>query len=694
MPSPLLRPAAGVRSLVAFNPLRVVTGRWLVVATSLAVLLLWVLSHALQALAAAGTLPPPYGDGPYQLFNPLRRIAAGQTGGIDFQYFHGLGVPYIHYPIFALGGKDFHASELSRHLVTAIAYLACYLFVFAAATRRFTPTVGLTAACLLLAGLFSLEPLGHPQNAILGVRTACPMLIVGVLLLGLTPRREALIAGGLAGVGFVLGTDHGVAAAAMLAAVWVIRRVVGHPARRLVWLPLAAGTFAVTAGGLLLAIGGPQGAVAALKYGLVEIPSDQFWFFGGQSLDVFLKSPAELLSDYLLMTHLAGAGVLAALAAWWMRHDADGPTRGPVLLAVLVYGVLSTVAYLGGTAPHYFAPLARVELVVGLLLGRRAYLCLAGHPDLGPTVTRFGVVGAAVFFAVGLLVGPVRTPRASLLTVGRDIHELRTRIAAFPQEHPGLAAKTRSHLDLYTAVIDADRAAQGVTRPPVLWSTYAGLLEAHYGVFHPHCDYVIHALGPTRRAGYLDAFRRAEPDYVSTPRRGGFEEWIQQATWPVYEELALNYDPVVKSWAGVLWRRRPGPWRMWGESAGEVSYEPPLPNTFPVKRPAGAGPSDPLVLEVEYETEAPLAAVPVIGKLPRYFLAFTGAVNREMVGLPPSAMYGGRVSVVVQPVAGQEPMCGAMTASLTGGSVRVKHVRVRALSADVVARVKTGVLDE
>src|SRR5207244_4667966 len=62
-------------------------------------------------------------DGPFQLFNPLRRIAAGQAPGVQFQFFHGLGVPYLHYPIFWLFGKSIFASELSRHLTSLLSYL-------------------------------------------------------------------------------------------------------------------------------------------------------------------------------------------------------------------------------------------------------------------------------------------------------------------------------------------------------------------------------------------------------------------------------------------------------------------------------------------------------------------------------------------------------------------------------------------
>ena len=43
-------------------------------------------------------------DGPFQLYNALRRIKAGFRPGADFQFFHGLGVPYAHYGLYRLFG--------------------------------------------------------------------------------------------------------------------------------------------------------------------------------------------------------------------------------------------------------------------------------------------------------------------------------------------------------------------------------------------------------------------------------------------------------------------------------------------------------------------------------------------------------------------------------------------------------------
>jgi len=310
-------------------------------------------------------------------------------------------------------------------------------------------------------------------------------------------------------------------------------------------------------------------------------------------------------------------------------------------------------------------------------------------------VVRVGGVLVGGGLVAGLLAGPTRVGPSSAVALPSELRTVRDLWAAFPSPHPQAAEKTRTHLDTVTRAIDADRAAKGVTRPPVIWSTYAGLVEAHYGVFHPDTDYIIHALGPARRAGYLAAFREAQPDYVCTFRRGyfpPFEEWLQQTTWPFYEEVAQNYEVLTRTWVGVVWRRRPGPWRT-GTTAAELSYPSPRPDGFPVRRPPGAAETDPLVVELTYQTEAPLAGVPVVGKLPRYHLLWSDAAEANVITLPPSGQYGGTASVVVRGVAGREPWGWVTTRSPTGGRIRIVHVRVRALPPEAASAVVEGFLE-
>src|SRR3954467_13749152 len=69
-------------------------------------------------------------DGPFQLFNAIRRLAAGQRFGGTFQFFHGPGLPYLHLIPFYLFGGTFLASEMTRQLVSIVVALAVFAVFF------------------------------------------------------------------------------------------------------------------------------------------------------------------------------------------------------------------------------------------------------------------------------------------------------------------------------------------------------------------------------------------------------------------------------------------------------------------------------------------------------------------------------------------------------------------------------------
>src|SRR4051812_13210769 len=88
------------------------------VAASVAFLAYWVVGHLLNAVdVSLIVFDRPRADGPFQLFNALRRIDAGQRGGVDFQFFHGIGLPYLFYPFYRLFGGSIHGSEFARQLI-------------------------------------------------------------------------------------------------------------------------------------------------------------------------------------------------------------------------------------------------------------------------------------------------------------------------------------------------------------------------------------------------------------------------------------------------------------------------------------------------------------------------------------------------------------------------------------------------
>src|ERR1700676_1000959 len=120
----------------------------------------WVLFYLIRGASLAFWFDGAPGDGPFQMFNPLRRIAAGQVGGRDFVFYHGIGVPYLHYPLFALlGGKTLAASELSRQWMSLLLFVLSLGFFIRATFRRISQVwIASAVAVLLMEAVFPLGP--------------------------------------------------------------------------------------------------------------------------------------------------------------------------------------------------------------------------------------------------------------------------------------------------------------------------------------------------------------------------------------------------------------------------------------------------------------------------------------------------------------------------------------------------------
>ncbi|HEY3788718.1 MAG TPA: hypothetical protein VGL71_07680, partial [Urbifossiella sp.] len=625
-----VNPQAATAAIARFTP----SFSLILAIGSAALIALWVLAHVWYDARALREFDDHIGDGPFQLFNPLRRIGAGQTGGIDFQYFHGLALPYLHYPIYALLGRDFFASEVARYAIGEAIYLGAFLFVFGCATRRVGSTLALTALALVVYERIGYDSLALPGVNLVGLRSTCPLLVLGVLLAGWRPNREAIAAGMLAGFGFILGTDHGIAAAALLGSVWLGRaicRLPGGQPRYFAYSMLAAISAALIP---LVIIGGIAGATGALRYALIELPADQFWFFGVPP-NRFLHFPRQLFSERHLLPALIVPATIAITLLGGMRKQPALRPLGIVFLGAIIYSSLSCIGYFGYCSPHYLNPAIRMMTIVGLIGGWHVVRRITQLPELGAGLERSGHWLLAGFLFTFILVGPTGTGRSSILEARDATREAREWAREADSARCPLGPRFRSHLEALTQAIDADRAANGDTRPPVIWSTYAGILESHYGVFNPNCDYLIHAVGPGRREAYVVSFREHQPDYACTFRRSiwPWEEALQNNCWSFYEELILNYEPLVDSWAYRLWKRRSGDWRSPHQTG--VSFIPQRPDDFSVPLPANLPTGSGVVVEVEYEVKSPLQGVPVVGSLPRYLLHPRDCENETPISLPP-----------------------------------------------------------
>jgi hypothetical protein len=626
-------------------------------------------------------------DGPFQLYNALRRMAVGQRPGVDFQFFHGIGIPYLHYPLFRLLGTTFFASELTRQIVSVTLYPLVVLAVLRTFTKNWTRTFALAAAVMALSLALRITSVLAAVNSILGVRASLPTLLPVMLFLPRRSRARALAAGVGLGLAFLLGTEQGLAAwAAILIATAVWAGRADAPRRRALAMEAAGITAAAiaTVGLLLLAVGGVAGMRGALHYNLRLVSMDQYWYFGAPP-NPFISSWSALLpmlagTPRILITVVLtlAAAMLAVRRLWRAPVGTDDGHRAFALAVLTLYGLVSLVSLLGLYVPVYTQPCLRVLLLVGALeLDRVLTTRKVGLPGLVPAHGYPLVVAGAI---VVLLLAAPRIALSSPATIARAFGD-----HFIGGDAPVYSAFWPQTIVTGQRVMDAHRGNDG--KPPALWSTYAGLIEARNGLFHPVSDYIIHVLGPEQRQRYLSEFRRTRPTLVQTvsPGYSPYEVWIEQTSWDLYAELLRHYRVA-----------QPTPWSLFWERLPAARPEPMALGTMPLA-PGARGVALPVVartvadsglalleIELTYRAVNRLSWLPVIGSLPRYLVFTNGAINREPITLDPYTMTA-RFPLVVR--AGDGPALAFRTFSLLpGAGLEVSAVRVSRWSIDAANR--------
>jgi hypothetical protein len=615
-------------------------------------------------------------DGPFQLLNALRRIQGGYRPGVDFQFFHGFGIPYLHYPLYRLFGGGLRGSELARQGISAVLCPLVFLIFFRVFLgdwrRALCLAAGALAACFLLRLLSILFAL----NGMLGVRSALPTLFPVVLYLAPT-RRWRTIAGGLAlGIALFISTEQGMAVTAAYVAVSVIlllRR--GEWRGRLTEMVATVGLAMTTLVVCLLVIGGVGGMRGALSYNFRLVPMDQYWFFGAPP-NLFITSWHMVAQIAVKVPLVSGCIVLAIMFAaiylvrMWRASSETEMGRHFALAVLPVYGAVSCASMLGSFATTYAGPCWRAVLILlgleAVRLAERSTTPIVARQWLG--VPRL-VGGAVVALCVWTLVRIPLVPRA--LTTSLP-HVIVDHVAG--RQPFGISGIWPATLPIAQRTIDQHRGPRGEL--PTLWSTYAGWIEARNGIYHPSFDYIIHALGPANRRAYVSTFHTVAPRLVQTvlPTYTPYEEWLEDNDWPFYDELLRWYTITSQTPWSLFWERRATP-AAEPRLLGEMDVPPgttalPLP---PLPADSSAGTAL-LEIDVQYEIHNPLRRLPIIGTSPRYLIGIEGALNHNPVSLDP---FVGATRFPVFVRAGQAPVLHFETFSLLPRAGWVpKRVRV------------------
>jgi hypothetical protein len=568
-------------------------------------------------------------DGPFQLFNGLRRIAAGQRLGGTFQVFHGPGVPYLHFIPFWLFGGDFVASEMSRELVSILAAMAVLVAFFRAWTGTWRKAIPMSVVALGLFIPLRVNALLFPINSMIGLRSTMP-IVIGIHLLLRRPGRRAMFErAGLFALALMFGIEQGMAAMAgygLLQVLIALRtRDWREPLKGIGTILL--GVVAYTA---LIFLMTPSGFKSVMRFNFRDVPADQMWYFGAPPNEFFFAwIHLTRLFEHPIWTLMALGALIYGIARYWMGPAAEDARARVAEAFLMLYALVSTASMLGTFTTVYFQPAVRVSLFVLLIAIRRWWAWRRDTINIPedtkrriPTYAAFAVLGYAV---AGWTLASIQVLKAPLHVAYYHL---------YLGERPALSQEWQATAQLGDQVWAYER--DQLKRDPTLWSTYASYIEYRHNVFHPSFDYIIHALGHDNRELYARTFLEKKPDIVQTlePTYTSYEEWLAIHHWNFYRPLLRDYRMLAAGPWSYFWGRSPAPF---DEKPRVLTHTAVPPGTLGIAIDGGAGTEAVGLFEVRlyYHVTNPWKKVPVLGTLPRYLVTVGGASNHIPVSLAP-----------------------------------------------------------
>ncbi len=504
-------------------------------------------------------------NGDFQTYNPLRRMAAGEGAGKDFQPYMGLGITYVTYIPFKLMGETFAASKFSAQLMHMWLFGIGSFVLFLLLRFKWQTAFSLAFLTQLYAilctdylGLFQMnwqiaetalpfaqtfKALSQAENSCLGIRVALPLLTAGLLLSiyrrypNLSGNKEAIIWGVIAGAQFSWSNDYGITSMLVLSFCYIVFRSRTWKEK---WVHLVALIFG---GAVIFTLATHGHPLKALSYNFGGVAKDQFWYFMLDDVGKVFSLVQYVQAKRIFILAGISASFAVAVFAYCLRTKKTD-LRDILFLYVLgcslAAGLLSTIG--GGIMERYFSASLRLLPFAGLWVILKV---LSQWERTG--VRALPLATAIIGIAFHITFNPI-----SFWNVDKEIG-LRTKDHYFYSEWAGgyLPNSQKKEIELAKKM-------EGKT----VFSTYSSLMDAASGNFQPSgIDYIIHALGRENRAHYLRVFAASNPDYVTTPNELWtlWEVWSRRVNWWFYREMIAKYRPIDATEYHVVWQKRSRP---------------------------------------------------------------------------------------------------------------------------------------
>jgi len=255
---------------------------------SVVYILVFVIFATLAALGNGLAMDSYAANGTFQLYNPLRRLLDGEVLARDFPFFHGVGVPLLHFPLFYIMGHNLFAVEVAKLLVSPILFLVSSFFLFWAYFRNVKKSIFATSIFTIIS-IDAIDAI-WAGNSLLGLRTTFPFIAAAFML---WHPNWHIIAGKnkinlyypilytIMGLSVACGTEQGLAFILAYVIIKAIRYIRSKETTKKKIMMFFGELFGVAiAVYAVLSIMTLGHAHDALRYALIEVPKDQGWYFG------------------------------------------------------------------------------------------------------------------------------------------------------------------------------------------------------------------------------------------------------------------------------------------------------------------------------------------------------------------------------------------------------------------------------
>lgn len=612
---------------------------------SIAHLLVFV-GYAVLVALGSGLAMDSYGaNGTFQLYNPLRRLLDGEVLARDFPFFHGVGVPLLHFPLFYIMGHNLFAVEVAKLLVSPLIFLISSFLIFWTYFKNVKKAI-FTTSIFTVISLLCIDAI-WAGNSLLGLRTAFPFITAAFMLwypdwhvsVGKNKTKINLyypILYILMGISVACGTEQGLALILAYVLIRGVRHIRSKEMIKKRVLAFISESFGIALATYVVLSAMTLGhAYEALCYALVEIPNDQGWYFGAPPNGFLqLSTIDQLFTERMLFCILPViiGGITAYIIG--VKKALLSKKETFVFSVLLLYGlVVFAVSATGYWAPStQLIPLERAAGVILVAIVTHVIYNLIQAKRSTPSAKSKGFP----VLAFGLLFG-------SIIALGYNTAVFLQKIDWMPLRHIITESKKARHsTDDAEYVSTAWRKrlesfAPYIEKGASVWSTYTSVYDS---IRHQKNgssggeDYIIHALGPARRNRYTQDFIAQKPDYVITlnPSSFVYEEWLWICHWAFYKELQDNYTIIATNDQHVLWKRQTD--NVTKETVGGPEHR--------IQKDANgdyiiaAGTANHIrVFEVSVRYNAK-SVLPMTTKLPRYLLELSGSsVQKYPVSLPP-----------------------------------------------------------